>query len=337
MKRLIFFAVALSFVSCFGSPTLKLAQGQEKQRTPEKNYVPHEVLVRFQSWAGENEKESVREALGATKIKVIKSIQVEYWKLPEEITAEEALEFLRETPSVEYAEPNYLYKPQAVPNDPLFNQLWYLNNSGQTVHGTAGTPGADISATQAWNIETGSSGIVIAVIDSGVAYDHPDLINNVWTNRNEIPGNGIDDDHNDYIDDVHGWDFVNNDNNPSDYSRDVYGDGHGTHVAGIIAAQGNNGLGTTGVMWHAQIMPLQIFDLFYVNSFAANLIQQVNILLAIAYAVENGAKIINCSFGGGPYSQFTHDQISYANQHGVLVVIAAGNGGADLIGDNNDT
>jgi len=163
------------------------------------------------------------------------------------------------------------------------------------------------------------------VIDSGVAYDHPDLQNNVWTNPNEIKDNGIDDDGNDYIDDVHGWDFVNDDNNPSDYSKDLYSDGHGTHVAGTIAAEGNNTIGITGVMWKAQIMPLQIFDLFKTNSFLSAIIQEFNIINAIIYAVNNKAKIINCSFGSGANSQFIYDAINYANQNGVLIIVSAGN------------
>ena len=335
MKIQPYFVLILFLILCFGFSTLNPANGQEKKPPPKKNYVAHEILVRFHPWADESEKQAVRDALEAVKVKTIKSIRVEYWRLPEEITTGEALDFLKKTPSVESAEPNYLYTPQTIPNDPRFNQLWYLENNGQTVNGTTGIPGADIHAAQAWDIETGSHDIVIAVIDSGVAFDHPDLQNNVWVNQDEIPDNGIDDDHNGYVDDRHGWDFNNDDSNPSDYSKDLDCNGHGTHVAGIIAAQGNNGVGTAGVMWHASIMPLQIFDLFQTSSFAG-IIQQINILSAMAYAVDNGAKIINCSFGGGPCSQYIYDAMNYANQHGVLAVISAGNGGSDLLGDDND-
>jgi subtilisin family serine protease len=160
-----------------------------------------------------------------------------------------------------------------------------------------------------------------------VAYEHPDLVQNVWTNDGEIPGNGLDDDGNGYVDDMHGWDFVNGDSNPSDYSKDLYGDGHGTHVAGIIAAAGDNGIGTTGVMWRAQIMPLQVFDLFQVNAFEG--IQNSLILAAVEYAIDNGARIINCSFGGVGDSAALFDIFSVAGLNGMLVVAAAGNESSD--------
>ena len=297
----------------------------------EKAYVPNEVLVKFKPHVEDIEKDSIRQKVGATLINTIKSIGVEYWRLPEDISTVEAVELLNDLPSVEFAEPNYLYKPLTLPDDTHFNKLWFLHNTGQWVNGTSGIPGADISAAEAWDIETGSHDVVIAVIDSGVAFDHPDLKNNVWVNTKEIPDNGIDDDGNGYIDDVHGWDFVNNDNNPSDYSRDMYCDGHGTHVAGIIAARGNNDLGVSGVMWQARIMPLQVFDLFEKGSFMEAIIKEYNIALAVVYAVNNGAKIINMSLGCGHYSNTQYSVLNYADQNGVLVVAAAGNEG-----DNND-
>ena len=288
-------------------------------------YVNRDVLVKFRPGTAEAEKEGIRERFKAEVVKRVRSIGLEHWRLPEPMTTEDALKILESMPEVEHAEPNYLYKPMAVPNDPDFDRLWYLHNRGQTVNGTAGQPGADIAAPEAWDIATGSPDMVIAVIDSGVAFEHPDLIGNTWVNPGEIPGNGVDDDGNGYADDVHGWDFINEDANPSDYSRDFSGDGHGTHVAGIIAAHGDNGLGTSGVMWRARIMALQIFDLFETSSFLDAIIQSINIISAVEYAVDNGARIINCSFGGPSPSQFQRDAFSYANDNGVLVVAAAGN------------
>ncbi|MFZ5760325.1 MAG: S8 family serine peptidase [Thermodesulfobacteriota bacterium] len=292
-------------------------------------YAANEVLVRFRPGIDEAEKERVRSAVGARKVREIRAIRVEQWLLAEGTTCDEALAMLRATGSVESAEPNYSSSLQAVPNDPFFSSSWHLRNIGQRVNGLTGTSGADIRAAAAWDLQTGSPDVVIAVIDSGVAYDHPDLRNNLWINTKEIAGNGIDDDSNGYIDDVHGWDFVNSDANPSDYSSDVYGDGHGTHVAGIIAAQGNNGVGGSGVMWRARIMPLQVFDLFQVNSFSAVSIQAANIIAAMEYAVNNGARIINASFGSLAYSQFQYDMIAYARDRGVLLVAAAGNDGVN--------
>jgi len=299
------------------------------------NYVHNEVLVKFTPGTSEAKKQKIRDKLGAQEIGRIKSIGVEHWKLPEEICTEDAVDYLQTLPIVEYAEPNYMYKPMSVPNDQYYKKQWYLRNTAQRVNGAKGIAGADISAVDAWDIETGSSDIVIAVIDSGVAFDHPDLKDNIWTNEDEIPGNGIDDDHNGYVDDIHGWDFVNDDNNPSDYSRDLYGEGHGTHVAGIIAATGNNGKGITGVMWKAQIMPLQVFDIFKQSPFNVGSIWLTNLINAIDYAVQNGARIINLSLEG-PTSQALYSILQHSSQRGVLVVVAAGNGGFDGIGDNND-
>jgi subtilisin family serine protease len=293
--------------------------------TKSKSYVAAEVLVKFKPDADQEHKQSARDALGASLTQTLKPIAVEHWRLPEGITTEDALEFLKGLLYVEYAEPNYLYTPQTFPDDPHFSLQWYLHNTGQTVTGENPQAGADISAPEAWDIETGSPDMIIAVIDSGVAYDHPDLNGNVWTHPGEIPGNDVDDDGNGYADDIHGWDFVNDDNNPSDYSRDLYGDGHGTHVAGIIAARGNNGIGVSGVMWQARIMPLQVFDLFETNTFTEAVIQNINVISAIVYAADNGARIINCSFGGPSNSQSQYDAFAYADQKGVLVVTAAGN------------
>ena len=167
---------------------------------------------------------------------------------------------------------------------------------------------------------------MIAVIDTGVAYEHPDLLGNTWVNQDEIPDNGVDDDQNGYVDDLHGWDFVNDDNNPSDYSSS----GHGTHVAGTIAATGDNGTGITGVMWRAQIMALQVLN------FDGTTTSSFSIVNAIDYAINNGARIINMSLGGGGFSTSDYSIIELANEKGILVIAAAGNGGEDGIGDNND-
>jgi len=210
------------------------------------------------------------------------------------------------------------------PGDPSYGALWGLHNTGQT----GGTPDADIDAPEAWDIHKGSSDVVIAVIDTGVVCNHTDLNdgihNNIWTNDVEVNGTpGFDDDDNDYVDDFCGWDFVGEDNDPTDYNT------HGTHVSGTIAAIGDNATGITGLNWYASIMPLRIFGAFGFGDTAKS-------IEAILYAAKNGAQVINASWGGGDFSQALYDAISFANDKGCLFVAAAGNGGADGIGDDND-
>jgi subtilisin family serine protease len=196
-----------------------------------------------------------------------------------------------------------------------------LSNTGQT----GGTAGADIAAPRAWSTTTGDADTVVAVIDTGTDINHPDLKNNVWINPGETAGNGVDDDKNGYVDDVNGWDFHNNDASVYDAASE---DSHGTHVAGTIAAEGNNGIGVTGVNWKAKIMPLKFLG--------PNGGYTSNAVKAIDYAVAKGAKISNNSWGGGGYSQTLKDAISRADASGHLFIAAAGNGGSDGIGDDND-
>jgi subtilisin family serine protease len=232
----------------------------------------------------------------------------------------EVLADLRRDPRVRFAEPDAIYRVDTLPNDPSFGQLWGLNNTGQTVKTSTGTADADIDAPEAWSTTTGSSSVVVAVIDSGVDWHHPDLAGNIWTNLGEsCPGcasDGIDNDGNGYVDDVHGWDFVNDDNDPFDDN------GHGTHVAGTIGASGSNGLGVTGVNWNVQIMPLKFI--------AANGQGTADdAVRAILYATRMGAVVSNNSWGGEEFSQALEDAIVQADAHGSLFVAAAGNSARD--------
>jgi len=226
-----------------------------------------------------------------------------------------ALKELRSRPDVLYAEPDYRVRLQRTPNDPNFNRLWGMNNVGQT----NGLVDADIDAVEAWEKIYGSGEIVasaspniVAVIDTGVDYNHPDLAGNMWTNVAEIPGNGRDDDQNGYIDDIHGYDFVNRDGDPMD---DHF---HGTHVAGTIGAIGDNRIGIAGVNWSVQIMALK-----FLAADGGGYISDA--IAALNYAVRNGAKISNNSWGGGGHSQALLDAIRAAGNKNHIFVAAAGN------------
>jgi thermitase len=238
--------------------------------------------------------------------------------LPENLSVDDAIEEYRKNPDVLYAEPNYIYHISAItPDDPLYGYQWGLHNTG--------TPGADISAPDAWGISTGSNFVVVAVVDTGVDYSHPDLAANIWTNADEIPGNGIDDDGNGYIDDVRGWNFYDGNNDPMDGNTylNTY---HGTHCSGIIGAVGNNGAGVTGVNWNVKIMPLRVVS-------PTGSLSVANAILAINYADANGANVISNSWGGTGYSQALYDAI---NSSPAVVVCAAGNYGIFSPELNND-
>ena len=213
-------------------------------------------------------------------------------------------------PNVLFAEPDYHVSLQLEPNDPSFSSTWGLNDTGQT----GGTDDADIDAPEAWDVTPGSHDTIVAVIDTGVDYTHPDLAANIWTNPGEIPGNGKDDDHNGYVDDIHGYNFVNHDGDPMD---DHF---HGTHVAGTIGAVGDNDIGVAGVNWHVQIMALKFLD-------ASGGGYESDAIAALNYAVANGAVVSNNSWGGGGFSLAFQTAIQNAAAKGHIFVAAAGNDG----------
>lgn len=228
---------------------------------------------------------------------------------------EEVVAAYNNDPDIEYAELNYIVSVNLTPNDPCYPVQWPLNNTGQTYPpGSSGTADSDIDAPEAWDIYTGNLETIVAVVDTGVDYNHRDLTGNVWVNEAELNGTvGVDDDDNGYVDDIYGYDFINNDNDPQDDA------GHGTHCAGIIAAKGNNGLDITGVCWDAKIMSLKFLgsDGYGTDAGAIE---------AFYYAVENGADVTSNSWGGGGYSQAVKEAIDYAHSQGVIMVAAAGNG-----------
>ncbi len=232
-------------------------------------------------------------------------------------TLESTLQACRAHPLIQSAEPDYLLHTCLAPDDPSYRDgtQWHLNNTGQF----GGRAGADIDAPEAWEFLHDATDVLVAVVDSGIRYTHEDLADNLWTNFGEIPGNRIDDDRNGYVDDVHGINAVNGSGNPMD---DV---GHGTHVAGIIGAVGNNGLGGSGVAWKVKLMGCK----FITTSGEGATSDAIECL---DYARAMGAKVINCSWGNTAASSSLRTAFQRLRDSGILVAIAAGNESR-----NNDT
>ena len=222
-----------------------------------------------------------------------------------------AVETLRRNPAVTFAELDYAARATDVitPDDANWSNQWGP---------------AKIQAPTAWGVVTGTSDIVIAIVDSGLQLSHEDLAAKVWTNSNEIPGNGLDDDANGKIDDIHGWHFYHAWNGSAFEAAEdanVQDDfAHGTHVAGIAAASTNNAVGIAGLAWGARLMPVKVLDQFGNGWYS-------DIAAGIVYAADNGARLINLSLGGSPDSQTLRDAVDYARVHGALVIAATGNSG----------
>ena len=291
------------------------------------NYKPGELIVRFAPKAtGEqltkNEKQTLLTSLDAGTVKhsIMLVPGVSLVKLPEGVTVETAISKLKAAGDILYVEPNYRIRIAATfPDDTRFGELWAMHNTSQT----GGTLDADIDAPEAWDIAT-SSDVIVAVIDSGVDYNHPDLANNMWVNEVELNGDpNVDDDGNGYVDDIYGYDFCTYDDGQED--PDPWDDyGHGTHCAGIIGAIGNNNEGVTGVCWNVKIMALKFLS-------ASGYGWSYDAIHAIDYAVSMNAKVLSNSwryYEGNP--RFTNvqalkDAVEAADANGVLFVAAAGN------------
>jgi len=237
-------------------------------------------------------------------------------------STKEVTKIVQSLPGVEFVEPDYIVSKNAVPNDPRFTDLWGLNNTGQS----GGTANADINALEAWDVTTGSSDVVVGVIDSGVDYLHPDLAANMWKNQAELNGvAGHDDDGNGHVDDIYGIDPANNDSDPMD------DEGHGTHVAGTIGAVGNNNEGVVGVNHDVQMAACK-FLTSTGSGYTSDGIECINYFTALK---ESGVNVVvtNNSWGGGGYSQTLKDAIDVAGGSGIVFAAAAGND----YGNNNDT
>jgi len=323
MKRIpcLLFALSLIFlVSCgdqkaanvssdtaTDSSSLKIAADSVLSQMDKEKYRDGELLVKFRADSVAAATLKVHQKIGASVIRRYTLVtNLDHVQLPQGLAVTDAITRYMSDPNVQYAEPNYLRRvATTIPNDTYFNQQWALLNTGQS----GGTAGADIRATTAWDITRGSSGIVIAVLDTGADFTHPDLAPNLCATGSICAG----------------YNFVSQNNYPKDDN------GHGTHVSGIIGAAGNNALGISGVMWTVRLMPLKFLD----DTGSGSISDEIQ---AIQWAVANGAKVMNASFGGGAFSHSEYNALSQANAAGLLMVAAAGNGDQhnNYQGYNND-
>jgi subtilisin family serine protease/subtilisin-like proprotein convertase family protein len=281
-------------------------------------YDSDSILVRLEAGTAES---TIAQAISGSALRSISRFGLYEMSLPAGVDPLVAISNVSSLSGVRYAEPNWVIAKEATPNDAMFSSQWSHRNLGQPILGVPGVFDADTDATNAWDSTTGSSLVTIAIVDTGVDYTHPDLAANIWTNAGEIAGNNLDDDGNGFVDDIRGWDFGLNDNDPIDE------DGHGTHVAGIAGAVGNNGIGVAGVNWNVRIMPVKIFGdaSQTLTAFVSAAIE------GLQYAVDNGAFVSNHSYNtgtGGPIQAYS-DMIDYAEANGHVFVSSAGNTAQD--------
>ena len=290
-----------------GKPGSRISQGEsggegvsgETDDRARPLYKKGELLVRFKPGATDRQMEELHRSLGSSVLGTISKLRLQRIRLRTGLAEMEAMALYAASAIVEHAERHALRYPNRAANDPYADLQWGL---------------ANIHAGEAWDITPGKPAVVIAVIDTGVDYRHPDLQANIWINAAELNGvAGEDDDGNGYIDDIRRWDFAEADNDQMDV------DVHGTHIAGIIAASGNNGLGIAGINWQARIMPLKV------QADNSNSFLEFAIIEAIQYAIDQGAKIVNSSFGGSAGSAEEEGAFTALKDAGVLAVCAAGN------------
>lgn len=298
-------------------------------------FVPNELIVKFKQGTPLKSKVALLQEYEAKVVEIIAipstlksggGQEIYLYNIKGSVL--EAVDKLKEIPEVEYAEPNYIYTTQVTSNDPYFTNgtLWGMEGDASTPANQYGS-----QAAEAWAANhTGSSTVYVGIIDEGYMYTHADLAANAGKNPGEIAGNGIDDDGNGYKDDVYGWDFNGNNNTIYDGTSDD----HGTHVAGTIGAAGGNGVGVAGVCWNVKLIGCKFLGPN--GGTTTNAIKAIDYLVDLKSRHSLNLVAINNSWGGGGFSQALKDAIERANTANILFIVAAGNGGSDGIGDNND-
>ncbi len=292
---------------------------QAQAQSLNSKYAPDRVLVKFRPSATISRRQRVHAAFSSRVVRRFAGIKdLELAALPTGMSVRQAIQAYRQRPEVEYVEPDYIVHAVATPDDPLFPQMWNLLNTGQN----GGTSGADIGATSAWNLSTGSQAVVVAVIDTGIDYSHPDLSANVWADPSgfSTTANGV---TISCAPGVHGFNAITGICDPMDDN------GHGTHVSGTIGAAGNNALGVVGVNWNVQLISCKFLDANGDGSVS----NAITCLDYVAALKQQGVNIVatNNSWGGFDYSQALTDAIQAQQQAGILFVAAAGNN----FGDND--
>ncbi|KGJ96382.1 S8 family serine peptidase [Colwellia psychrerythraea] len=314
-------ALTLALIPVLANASIELSSMQKP------TYKADSIIVVYKDGASKLDRRAARSIVSAKisdlnndeiddKYRNLKNGRIAKFTL-DSISVKSALEKLNKNPAILYAEPDYIVSASLTPDDSSFSALWGMNNTGQT----GGLDDADIDAPEAWDISTGSHDVIVGVIDTGVDHTHPDLMANIWTNSAEIPGDGIDNDGNGFIDDIHGINAITGIGDPMDDQ------GHGSHVSGTIGATGNNGLGVVGVNHNVSIIGCKFLDSSGSGSLS-------DALTCIDYFVDlknNGVNVraTNNSWGGGGFSQALSDAITSSEQANILFVAAAGNSASD--------